>query len=244
MRPPLSGDEVRSVIKGLEKKDYEYKCNDQPMQSHCDSVKCRSRKFGVGNGGAYPKIEKLSKLDTQPPLWFVDIPGAHIPMRTEQLTNYRRFHTLCVEYANIVFRIIPDVMWMVILSEAMQDVNVMTAPPDVGREGIFLELMTTFLTQRTVGQVKEDLLRGVPWLDEKSERYYFQLAAFQKFLSREGVKNLDRPEISDMIRRLLNGEPERMSVKHHRNLYMWFVPSLAVERAATLDPPKEEREEL
>src|SRR6185295_2315154 len=62
-KPPLPSSEITGVINSCEKKDYEYTCKEEPMKSHCDSVTCRMRKFGVGKGGEYPVITSLSKLD-------------------------------------------------------------------------------------------------------------------------------------------------------------------------------------
>ncbi len=102
-------DEVDAVIKSLEKKDYEYKCKDQPMVAHCNSVVCRGRKHGVGVGGSYPEITGLSKLMTEPPVWFVDIPGGHrIPMTTDDLQNYRRFHKMCMAAADVCYKMVPE----------------------------------------------------------------------------------------------------------------------------------------
>lgn len=244
MRPPLTSDEVTSVIKSLEKKDYEYKCKDQPMVSHCDSVACRGRKFGVGAGGAYPVIEAISKLDTQPPLWFVEIPGARISMTTEELTNYRRFHTLCVARSNVVFKLIPDPVWIGILSEAMANVDMIEAGPDVGTAAVFREMLESFLTNRTRGESKEDLLRGAPWEDEEAGRHYFKLGPFEKFLQREGVRDMRRNEITTRITEDMKGGRFKMDIKGHRNLNFWWVPSSAIERAPELNAPKMREDEI
>lgn len=47
MQPPLGAQEVLTISKQVQKKDYFYRCNDQPISSHCNSPLCRTRKFGV-----------------------------------------------------------------------------------------------------------------------------------------------------------------------------------------------------
>ena len=44
---PLSDTEVNIITKQHDKKDWGYKCNDQPMCSLCDKKLCKSRKFGM-----------------------------------------------------------------------------------------------------------------------------------------------------------------------------------------------------
>ena len=48
--PPHPEASVNQVIKSLRKKDYKYKCKDEPMKSCCDSILCRKRTFGVPGG--------------------------------------------------------------------------------------------------------------------------------------------------------------------------------------------------
>ena len=43
MQPPLGAQEVLTVGKQLQRKDYFYRCNDQPIASHCNSPLCRTR---------------------------------------------------------------------------------------------------------------------------------------------------------------------------------------------------------
>ena len=111
MKPPLPSDNLAGVIKSLEKKDYEYKCKDEPMQSHCDSMLCRTRKYGVGAGGTYPVISGLSKLNTEPAIWFVEVEGTRLAMSTEELQNYQRFHRLCMEYTHKCFAMMNQNVW-------------------------------------------------------------------------------------------------------------------------------------
>ena len=54
MQPPLGAQEVLTVVKQLQRKDYFFRCNDQPIASHCNSPLCRTRKFGIGANGGTP----------------------------------------------------------------------------------------------------------------------------------------------------------------------------------------------
>lgn len=242
MKPPLPAEEVDSVIKSLRRKDYEYKCKDQPMVSHCNSTVCRGRKYGVGVGGSYPEILGLSKLESDPPVWFVDIPGHRIPMTTEDLQNYRRFHRMCMSTANVCYKMIPEPVWFSIVGDAMQKVDPIEAPEDISLAGIFKELLETFLTNRMRGKQKEDLLRGAPWEDEEAGRHYFQLAPLEKFLQREGVRDVNRTTLKYRIE-ALGGSHRQMNIKG-RNRYVWWVPSDAIGTAPELDAPEMPREML
>jgi hypothetical protein len=45
--PPLPGDEISHVLKSVVRRDYGYKCNDQPIKAVCDKAACRKCEFGV-----------------------------------------------------------------------------------------------------------------------------------------------------------------------------------------------------
>jgi hypothetical protein len=246
LRPPLPADEINGVIRSLDKKDYEYTCKEQPMASHCNSVVCRGRKFGVGTGGEYPSIEALSKLMTDPPLWFVDIPGAHIPMSTEELTNYRKFHTLCVARADppVAFKLIRDDVWMGILNEAFQrGVTQIEAGPDVSVSAIFHEMLEEFLTNRTRGEKREDLLRGAPWENEEQGRHYFRLQDLMKFLARQGSK-MHRPEVSARLKKDYEGDRMQFRIPGKANINAWWVMSKFIQKVPTLDLPNDREDDI
>jgi len=244
MRPPLPEDEVKSVIRSLEKRGYEYTCNNQPMASHCNSVVCRSRKFGVGAGGAYPVIESMSKLLSEPPLWFVQIPGSRVVMENDDLSYYRKFHNACIaSHPSVCFKLISDKEWVSIVGEAMKNCDVIEAPPEIGRSGIFRELLQNFLTNRTIGEKKEDLLRNVPWEDEEKKQFVFSMKSLEDYLRRENVQpRFTRRELADRIKNGVKGHAMMMDVKNQRNVRLWAVPVDNVQRAPELDPPNEERE--
>ena len=61
VHPPLPAQEVLKLIGTLKKKEYNYKCSDEPIKSYCNVAKCRGCKFGVGGGNTTPTFSSLSK---------------------------------------------------------------------------------------------------------------------------------------------------------------------------------------
>lgn len=243
-RPPYPSDKLSLTIKSLEKKDYQYKCKDQPMVSHCDSMLCRTRKFGVGAGATYPEITSISKLNTDPPLWFVDVENVKITCSTEELQQYQRFHRLCMERTHKSFAMISQNVWVGVLNEALAHLTLIQAPDEVGIAGQFRELLEEFLTNRQRGQVRDDLASGRPWEDEENGRHYFQLRPFVKFVEREGLKDLarHRNRITQMLRDL-GGGPHSFNLKSgYRNV--WFLPSDVVRKTGEAEMPKQDGDEM
>lgn len=236
LQPPGSAEGLASVMKSLDRKDYEYTCKAEPMVSHCNSSLCRMRRWGVGDGGSFPLITGLSKLDTVPPIWFVDVDNARIEANTEQLQNYRLFHRLCMESCHKSYMMMRDGDWLMLLSAVMANLTVIEAPPDVSSVGRFTELLTEFLTNRARGERREDILNGRPWEDTEQQRHVFRLSDFQKFLRREDAKELNRPQITQMIRKLGGGSTQ-ITIKDH-NRFLWFLPSDAIRGEGRADLPE------
>lgn len=235
LTPPGSSEGLQTVIRSLKKKDYEYTCKNEPMVSHCNSTLCRGRRFGVGDGGNFPVINSLAKLETEPPIWFIDIEGQRIEASTEQLQNYLLFHRLCIDKVHKSFAIIKNQDWFALLNAAMADMTVIEAPSDIAMGGQFHELMEEFLTNRARGNSREDILSGRPWEDVDNQRHFFRLRDLRKFLQREDVRNLTPGQITQKIK-AMGGDNQDLSVKT-KTVSCWWVPSAAVTPTPELDPP-------
>lgn len=228
MKPPLSSDEVMNHIRSLEKKDYEYTCKTEPMAGHCDSHVCLTRRFGVGGGGAWPSVAGLSKLNTDPPIWFVDVGESRLELKTEELQNYVLFHRVAMEKANVCYRAMKQSDWLMSVGAAMQQLTLVDAAVDVSEVEQFRELLEEFLTNRTRGEVREDLLNGRPWEDQEEKRHYFRLKDLIKFLKRE-LMSREVPKRGELTRRIekLGGGSMFFNEKG-KGINCWWVPSSVV----------------
>lgn len=234
--PPHPAEGLTQVIKSLERKEYEYTCKVEPMCSHCDSQLCVTRKFGVGDGGNFPRISSISKLNIEPPLWFIDIDDRRLELTTEELQQYGKFHRACMDSLNRCYAMMSQGNWLKVVNEAMQNVTIIEAPRDAGEPERFRELLEDFLTNRLKGTQKEDLLLGRPWEDEETKRHFFRLSDLQRFLINEGMmRNIERTKI---IRRLevLGGGAYFFNVRG-KGINVWWVPIDSVQRTPDLPPP-------
>ena len=119
--PPLPAQEVLTLISTLRKKEYNYKCSDEPIKSYCNVAKCRTCKFGVGGGGAAPTFSSLAKLDSKPPLWFLSIDDKRLELSTEQLQNQIKFQRVCMETLNIMPPRMNDRGWQALIQNLMDN---------------------------------------------------------------------------------------------------------------------------
>lgn len=231
MDPPLDSSEVLGIIQRLEKKDYSYSCKEQPLCSHCDSSLCRTRRFGVGSGGAFPEISGLSKLDTDPPIWFVDIDGQRVELETAELQDYRLFQRVCMEQLTILFMPMRAEAWAGILGSALEGAVIIEAPREMSLDGQFMELLESFCRDRHRGERWQDIFDGRPYLDEETGMHWFRLRDLQSMLERSGFRKWGRNKVGSYIKEIGGQQGRNIEGKFVR---MFFVPDELFE---TPDPP-------
>lgn len=248
MKPPLTADEVTQVRKQLEKKDYEYTCKVEPMSSHCDASVCRTRKYGVGDGQNYPFIDSISKMNSDPAIWFVSIGENRIELNTADLLNYQRFQLVVAEQHSIVFGNMKQTEWTAILSDAVKNLQPIPAPPETLRTTRFLDLLETFLTNRNRGTRREDVLMGRPYFDEEANLYYFRLKDLMAFIQRTGNKEFLPGQITQWLKSdydlKLNGGKTYFNFKNTQGANVYYVDASRIGSTPDVDPEKLTEEEV
>jgi hypothetical protein len=242
MDPPVAAQELIEVIKSLERKEYQYRCRDQPLCAHCNSSLCRTRKFGVGGEDDFPQIDGLSVLDTEPPLWFMNVGDVRLELTTDELQNYRLFHRVCMEKLFTCYRMMKHDDWLRIVATAMKDAVRIDAPREVSRTGQFQDHLEDFLTQRHRGEMRDDLLVGRPWLDPESNQHYFRLRDLKKHLEQANFKDYSDAQIITRIREM-GGDKKVFNLKG-RCVNTWSLPEGSFSEAPVLDLPSLEDEPI
>lgn len=241
MSPPLGTDEVMEIIKRLEKKDYNYPCKNEPIVSHCNSSLCRTRKFGVGGAGEYPEISGISVLDTQPPIWFLDVENTRIEISTEDLQDYRRFQRRCMERLFVCYRMIGQPQWIAQLGGLMENVVRIEASEDVGSQGHFMELLEDFCTDTHAATDKKEIHSGRVWDDEEGGRYVFRLRDLMSFFTRQKFDDLSRAQVTNKIKDVGGGH--FFTIIEKKGVNLWFVPA-KFNKTGPLSLPKSHGEPI
>jgi hypothetical protein len=242
MTPPLPSEQVAGTIKSLSKKEYEYTCSNEPMQSYCDSRTCRRRRYGVSSSADYPDITDLAVIDADPAIWFVDVDSQKLEMSTEDLQRYDRFQRVAMEKMHRCYMPMKQETWTKIVSTAMAKVRVLEMSGDLSMQARFTELLEEFCTNRQRGSRREDLMVGKPWEDEETGRHYFRLRDLQRHLERENFKTLTRGAMGELIKKV-GGEAMQMSIRGH-NRHVWWVPAKSLHAPEEVPPPQLPRREV
>ncbi len=196
--PKLSQVEIDNIIKSLEKKEYNYRCNEIPICDHCDRTKCVNKKFGVGIDDRieFPNLKSLTKIESEPPVYFLSINDQRIgPIESECLLNQSYFKKLCLEYLALIPPQLKSNDWVKVI-QSLLDTQVIVKVPDEAKPKFeLIALLDEFCTGRLNTEEKEELLIGRVYYNEQESLYYFRLTDFMEFLSRKRWFKLKQNEI-------------------------------------------------
>lgn len=236
MHPPLSSNEVQAVIKSLKKKDYGYCCSKPPIQPHCNSGLCRLRKHGIGAATGMPVLSTLTKLNTNPPTWFIDVEsGGRLELSTDDLQNQPRFQKRCMDCLNVMPPIVNRVAWQSMVQQLLAQVNVVDIPVDASPKGQLTELLEKFCTGRAQAKSQDELLLGKPWSNDG--RTHFRMQDLMSFLDRHKFYDFKIHQVASHLK--------QFGAQHHffnlkgKGTNCWSVPDFTIH-SGDFETPKQE----
>jgi|TARA_Y100000052_G_scaffold9405_1_gene9308 hypothetical protein len=220
LHPPLSHNEVGAVIKQLQRKDYHYKCEDQPIKPFCNKDVCITRKHGVGPAGVQNQMSSLTKIDGDPPIWILDVDGQRLELSTDGLISQTRFQKDCVAQINKLPIAVSQRAWQTRIQLLLDNLTIVEVPPDATIKGEFEDLLSQFCTDRAKGTEREDILQGVAvWIDN---RVFFQVKDIKKHLT---VNDFNHYTSNKITLRLQGLDADKMFWRvKGKGVHVWSLP--------------------
>lgn len=225
--------EVQNIIASLSKKDYMYQCTEEPLCSHCDSVTCSQRKHGVSATLQLPSITELTKIKTDPPVYFITIGEQRIgPISSAELMDSMVISRIIFEVTNRPM-LIKKIEWLRFLSDLMHEVNELDSPEARGEYGRAMELLREFVTGGHTTDNKQEVIVGRVYVD--GNKRLFQLGAFMSFLEQQGVKYSRNQIVAILKEEKLKTKVIKVKEKQYRT---WVLDN--VDRPVELDGDKKD----
>jgi hypothetical protein len=228
--PPLPAREVVLVQEQLEKKEYFYTCKQEPVHGHCNKALCRGRKFGVGNANSHVPVGGLTVVESEPPVWFVDVDGARLELSTKQLQMQVEFQRACMEQMYTMPARMKESDWRDLVDGLLSDATRIPVPEELTQKGLFTELLENFCTSRIQAHSPEELLTGKPWTDEGLT--YFKLSSLQDYLKRNNFTQYTRGQITERLKEMNSGTDSDKTYRFRDNndnwksVRVWCVPEM------------------
>lgn len=214
--PPLGSSEVEAIKKSYQKKDYRYQCSKQPLCNFCESSKCKTRKFGIGTEDFLPATRSLTMVNTNPPIWYLDITmpdsqAIRISLSTEQLQNPRLFQKRAMETVRKMPPSMSMEQWEPVVQGLMEHVAVIEVPPEMTPQGQFVEHVHEFFSNRSGIDSLDDVLRGMVYRDAAA--YHFRLKDLWTYLNQQKFVQLPQNEMIALLKGQLKAGKKFCTVK-------------------------------
>jgi hypothetical protein len=220
--PPLKHSEVGAILKSLVVKDYNYKCKDTPISAVCNKPRCLVCQFGVRPSDELPKLGKLTKIQTDPPVWQVEVQnGGRLELTTEELQSPRLFQRKCMEVLNIMPPNVKGEQWREIVQALMENTIIIDIPDDSSPRGRLYNLLWEFLEGRVQAKKREEILSGKPW--ENNSIHYWSMNDFMRYLERLKFTEIRPNKILSHIKEMNGIEHVKWSI-NARFVNLWSLP--------------------
>jgi hypothetical protein len=214
---PLPAAEEANIQKSLERKDYFYKCKDTPIAEICNKAVCLTRKYGIGTcGNPGVVIEHLTKINSDPPTWYVTIEGTKIQIEdTETLIQFQKFKVFCMEKLNILPFAVKTEIWDAAIRELLQRVEIQEAPEYLTDKGMVTAWVQDFCETRMVGATDfEDILKDKVYYNPELQAYFFKPALFYKYvIQKSPTKPMSKNKLFAIITHDLGGTKTVRKIK-------------------------------
>ena len=239
MEKPLGSAQVQKTVTQHERKDYQYKCKDQPMCSVCSPIVCQSRQYGIGDSFEH-NFSDLTKIQSDQSVWFLNIDGQRIVLDTEELFDQNKFRKACMDKINIVPNPMRPNAWTTRLQQLLRDIEVIEAPKEIRKEGRFKSLLEQFLDDQGAAEHIDEINMGKAWFDKG--KAYFKTDAIQTFLEKKRFKDFTSTQIHATIRQMGGGHAHKKV--QGTTAFMWYIPYTQKEEKSFAVPNLEEKTEF
>lgn len=190
--PPLPSREVEALIKSLGNRTYQYKCDEEPLCSHCDRKTCLQLPYGVGHKPWEDEanfdevtVANLRKILTDPPTYILEVDSRDIHLSSDEFRVHEKLRKRIFELQDRIIRPIKQNQWENKIRSLLSAKTDIEAPEDASRFGAVMNKVDDFLALCDRAKNKEDLLRGLPVIS--SGVIYFQVDYLQKYLMSQRV---------------------------------------------------------
>lgn len=208
---PLPDRELEAIKKSYSRKEYRYSCSKAPICSYCDARKCKQKLYGVGTDEIIPTNRSLTKLATEPPLWYLTIDDKRIALTTDQLFNFSLFNKRCLEVLNRVYQTYKQSEWLESLASIATACTVIEVPEEMTPAGQFCEIFEEWLTDHSSSDGPEVLVRGVPF--KTNAHYIFRMRDLKDRLEREKFRELEGNQITAVLKQKYECEKKTQRIQ-------------------------------
>lgn len=252
---PLGPSEAKKVIRSASRRDYQYKCGEEPCKGLCDRKVCVTREYGISTDeakdldaqDALPQFTDLIEYQSDPPRWGLHVNGqliANIP--TAVLRDPAAMGNLIFEKIKInIPKISQDVWRRRVLDPLVPNLRVVEVPKEASASGIIVAKFSEFVQKADLSsdgtntEERKALLRNIPVVQVLNGQrcIVFKGTAFSEFLKRNKAEVLQGMDLWLALRRDCGADHDKMRIPGGKVINVWFAP-ITDEHEAKYDEPE------
>lgn len=225
--PPLQWREINTIVQSAARAKYHYTCEQEPMCGLCDRTACQKLPFGVGHKawqepGTFDEllVTKLRKISSKPPRYVVEVNGRDLEIAAEEFLTFNVFRRIVYTTMDLMVQPMKQQQWEQLIKEITASKIDIEAPEDASFDGLVLERFHDFLALRERAINREDILRGLPYLE--GDTILFKASDFKRHLQ---IYKMDKLEPSYMFSILKNAGCTHTRVRVSGKLMLlWQYP--------------------
>ncbi len=234
---PLTHTEAKKTITSAGRREYRYKCKEEPCRSVCNSSVCVKRQHGITpeekgemDLGKPPEFTRLEKYTTDPVRWVLFVDETPVTMSTVELMDYRSVRKAVADGLTKIIAPMKNDKWEVMLCGLMEKAIIKEAPEEASTYGFIRERLYEFFARTDLtskGEDQEDrkaLLLGSPVVQaSKSGRMvYFRGSDFIDFLKKNRSEELKGSNLWMALRKI---GVEHTKLRIDNNVVsVWYAP--------------------
>lgn len=224
LSPPLSEAEVNGIIAHLRRKEYNFTCNDRPLNSVCVRAQCIKRQWGVGVMDIMGlNVEHVLRLDMERAQYFADFNGARVQFDASDLVSQNQFRERMINQTNKSFPILSAKMWSDFTMKLCDKAETIEAPPETQVNAEIAGWLEEYCTESVPGAGWEDVIDGQ--VLEQEGRMYLRPQKFIAKISRDHRTTLKMADAYSALQSYgVRSEEREIEERKYR---VWSVPAYA-----------------
>lgn len=178
LQPIGDREKLTNIIKRLQGHEYEYMCNDEPIQSFCDPHACRRMAYGVGSNGASVDFYEMGMtiVERVPRIFFISYHSTRMNLDAGELISQQRFKEKCLSHGIPTPTSMKRDEWEKLVNTNIENAVIVQPSEAIRTNSYEIGLLRRFLSIRipTFMRIGEDDKKDKARLRLKERRIYFK----------------------------------------------------------------------
>lgn len=198
---PLTAKDVDTITKSVARKEYQYKCKEDPIHSVCESELCKTRLYGIKTAEERLKdkaaridipIERLIKYTTDPVTWGMVIGQNIINVSSAELLCYQNLRKYLLDSLTIVPPALKADVWEVKLKQLVETAEVVDVSEDSGELKLVNDMIKDFVDNGSPNEKMVDSQSAyLKWNDiSKGSTAYITTKSIREYLMGMKINNI------------------------------------------------------